>query len=160
MIRHRQHTRVVCRLARDPRGGSAPSLRREEDVCVWGPGYYWQMAGVGERAAPTRMRACPHAALLPSYLQPPLQLFAALPPRHLQFNTPALCSRSPLIRRPYPQECAVTAPAVRSYHPRLLIIPLRMFAATAPVICNLHLLWASGKACSRLVLTTTAVSIS
>ena len=85
-------------------------------VCVWDGGYWRKesVAGAGEQATLTltRRRACP-----PAVLQPPGRLFAALAPRCLQFNTPAVCSRYPLICRPYPQGCAITTPAVHSQHP-------------------------------------------
>lgn len=125
----------------------------EEDV--QGPGCCsgrWDLGPVweGEQAAPTRICACPYAVLLPSYLQPPLQLFAVLTPSCLQFNTPAICSHYPLIcslilrsvQSP-PQLFAViqifaaatqllpiTFPAVCGYHPLLSLTSLQLFAVT------------------------------
>lgn len=109
-------------------------------------------------------RLCPHtyvppyAVLLPSYLQPPLQLFAVLTPSCLQFNTPAICSHHQcvcsLILRSVqspPQLFAVITdicsrhPAAHGHlpscpqdHPQLSITSFQLSAITIPVTCNFH----------------------
>ena len=120
----RSDVHQICILTRDACGVSTHSAWREEDVCVCGGAGLGLLAEgiwlVWESRPPpthTRRRICPPAVLFPSYLQPPFRLFAAFAPRCLQFNTPAVCSRYPLICRPYPQGCAITTPAVHSQHP-------------------------------------------
>lgn len=120
----------------------------------------WQMGSgtsVGERekAVPSHIRA-PYVVLLPSYLQPPLQLFAVLTPSCLQFNTPAICSHHQrvcsLILRSVqspPQLFAVITdicsrhPAAHGHlpscpqdHPQLSITSFQLSEITTPVVCN------------------------
>lgn len=106
-----------------------------------------------------------HACLSPCCSAP--QLFAASPPAVCSSSSQAFAVQHSSSLQSLPAYSQASSSGVCSHRPSCsqlppsaLNHPLRMFAATAPVMCNLHLLWASGKACSRLVLTTTAVRIS
>lgn len=135
----------------------------------------WGQCGEREKAVPTHIRAsiCCSAPQLFAASSPVVchsysQLFAVQHTSYLQLP--------PTYLQPYPQECAITTPAVCSHHrylqspPSCSRSPSQLSAGPPsalynlfPAVCNHHPsyvqfpspLWASGKACSRLVLTTT-----
>lgn len=150
----REVTWVIRHRPREaPLGCPWHTLLGERATC-WGQGA--ALADADEQAIPTRMHACHvlHPRCLQSFLlaicSSTLQLCVVT--THLFAG---LVLRS--VGSQHPQLVAVTTtPAVQSpsqlftaYHAQLCIIPLQLFAAAIPVICNFHPLWASGKACSR-----------
>lgn len=177
-------------------GRSRPGdlTQTEEQICLWAHEKHrlgllsplcWGRGGcvvadgvwlVWERAGCTHTHTCLSvccssqlfAASSPVVCRSYSQLFAVQHSSYLQ--------SLPTYLQPYPQECVITTPAVRSHH-RYLQPPPQLSAATFPAVCSTTLgslqslssclqpppqlcaislpLWASGKACSRLVLTTT-----
>lgn len=93
--------------------------------------------------------------------------FAVLTSSCLQFNSPAICTTfhlfSGLILRnvqSQPQLFIINFPVVCSFHPQLCTVPSSCVQLPSSLFTIFIPLWASGKACPRVVLTTRLITIS